>query len=279
MSSRINAIVLFLVVLAFGGPALAQQTNPPVPAADRMHSLQVTPLHKQPGTVSVLFLTSWECIGGQTLWDDLKTNWPNFGSIPITIDDTTYICSSFTYQDLVNSGADVLVLSDPAGGNYQYTAAENQAIAQYVKSGHVVVGTYLVFEWTDNGETWDNRALAPLFGFQSGIDYGAAAITNDFIKHDSSSCLLTGIPGSSWMSFGYAESQIPSTAGKWTRAAVNNMKPVPKLIADESDALALITARQTGNVAAVFISNFPEYNGGTDDEQLLYNSVTCFVAQ
>jgi len=27
----------------------------------------------------------------------------------------------------------------------------------------------------------------------------------------------------------------------------------------------------------VYVSNFPEYNGGTDDEQLLYNAVTCYA--
>ena len=273
MSKRISVFILFLVALAFGGQAFAQEPSPPVPAQTR--PLHVTPLRKQPGTVTILFLKSWECIGGQTLWDDLKTNWPNFGNIPISIDDTTYICADFTYQDIVNMAPNVLVLSDPAGGNQQYSKAEIQAVQQYANSGHVVVGTYAVFE---NGST-NNTELAPIFGFQPLIAYTFGPITNDFIKRDSSSCLMTGIPGSSWMSAGYANSQFPSTPGKWTNAALNNVKPALNLVAYESDVLAMVANRQSGGFASVYVSNFPEYFGGTDDEQLLYNSVTCFVAQ
>jgi hypothetical protein len=275
MSRRVSVLILFVVTLAFGGQALAQQSSPPVPASAQTRSLQVTPLRKQPGTVTILFLKSWECIGGQTLWDDLKTNWPNFGNIPISIDDTTYICADFTYQDIVNSAPDVLVLSDPSGGGEQYSTAEIQAVERYANAGHVVVGTYAVFEYAST----DNTELAPIFGFQPLIGYATGAITNDFFKRDSSSCLMTGIPGSSWMSEGYAESQFPSTPGRWTNAAFENVKPALNLAAYEGDDLALITSRKSGNFASVFISNFPEYNGGTDDEQLLYNSVTCFVAQ
>jgi hypothetical protein len=275
MSRRVSVLILFVVALAFGGQALAQQSSPPVPPSAQTRSLQVTPLRKQPGTVTILFLKSWECIGGQTLWDDLKTNWPNFGNIPISIDDTTYICADFTYQDIVNSAPDVLVLSDPSGGGEQYSTAEIQAVQQYANAGHVVVGTYAVFEYAST----DNTELAPIFGFQPLIAYTTGAITNDFIKRDTTSCLLAGIPGSSWMSEGYAESQFPSTPGRWTNAAFENVKPALNLAAYESDDLALIASRKSGNFASVFISNFPEYNGGTDDEQLLYNSVTCFVAQ
>lgn len=270
MSRKIGVPILFVVALAFGAQALAQQPSPPVPAPTQVRSPQVTPLRKQPGTVSILFLKSWECIGGATLWDDLKTNWPKFGNIPISIDDTTYICADFTYQDILNAAPDVLVLSDPAGGTQQYSTAEIQAVTQYAYAGHVVVGTYLVFQY----ETFDNRGLALVFGYQTLIEYTLVPITNDFIKRDSSSCLMTGIPGSSWTSQGYANSQIPSTTGNWTQVAL-----APNEVAYESDQLALITSRQSGGFASVYISNFPEYFGGTDDEQLLYNSVTCFVAQ
>jgi hypothetical protein len=277
MSRKIGVCILFVVALAFGGQAFAQRPSPLPPASAQIRPLQVTPLQKQPGTVTILFLKSWECGGGETLWDNLKTKWPNFGTIPISIDDTTYICADFTYQDIVNMAPDVLVLSDPAGGEEQYSAAEIQAVTDYAGAGHVVVGTYLVFQYAPAGV--DNGELAPIFGFQPSIEYTYGAITNDFMKLDSSSCLLTGISGSSWMSEGYPFSQVPSVPGKWTDFALDHLKPVPTVVADESDHLALIASRQSGAFASVFISNFPEYNGGTDDEQLLYNSATCFVAQ
>lgn len=276
MFRQISAFVLFVVALALGGQAFAQRPSPPPAASAQTRSLQVTPLQKQPGTVAVLFLKSWECIGGQTtLWDDLKTNWPNYGNIPISIDDTTYVCNDFTYQDIVNMAPDVLVLSDPAGGQEQYSTAEIQAVNEYAGAGHVVVGTYAVFAYG----TVNNSGLAPVFGFQPSIAYSTGAITNEFVKNDTSSCLMNGISGSSWMSEGYAYSQFPGTAGKWTNGAIDKRKPAPILVANESDHLALITSRQAGSFASVYISNFPEYNGGTDDEQLLYNSATCFAAQ
>jgi len=274
MFRQIGVFTLFVVALAFGRQAFAQRPNPPLPASTEIRPLKVTPLQKQPGTVTILFLKSWECSGGTTLWDDLKTNWPNFGNIPISIDDTTYICDDFTYQDLVNSAPDVLVLSDPAGGRQQYTATEIQAVKEYASAGHVVVGTYLVFEWS----SVDNSELARIFGFQP-IGYTSGPITNDFVNREPSSCLMNGISGPSWISEGFAYSQFPSASGRWTQGALEKVKPAPILVAYESDQLALITSRQSGNFASVFISNYPEYYGGRDDEQLLYNSVICFVVQ
>jgi hypothetical protein len=84
-------------------------------------------------------------------------------------------------------------------------------------------------------------------------------------------CLFSRIPGNSWQSNGYPYSQIPAS-GNWT-GNLGKAKAVA-----ESDSLAgVITTYATQQYTAVFISNFPEYFGGTDDEQLLYCACTCYT--
>jgi len=222
--------------------------------------------HRDHKTVNVLFLKSW---GVTSVWEDLKTNWSNYGKIPLSIDDTTYIDSDFTYQDLVNSKANVLVLSNPSGGTQQYTTAEFAAVSKYAKKGHPVIGTYLVFQWGDA----DNRALAPVFGLRSGIEYNTTevAISNDFTKVKQNQCLLKKISGKSWESAGYPYTEVPAS-GNWKGNLGKS-----KAIAQSDKYVGVITTYTTKQYTGVFISNFAEYNGNTDDEQLLYNASTCYV--
>jgi len=216
-------------------------------------------------TVKVSILKSW---GDNSIWDAMSTNWQNFGKIPVAVDDT-YISSDFTYQNLVDSKANVIVLSNPAGGIQQYSSAEIAAVAKYAKKGHTVLGTYLVFQWS----TIDNRALAPVFGLSSTITYNTSAvgISNLFEKKKAKSCLLKRITGSSWQSDGYAFTQVPAT-GSWTGHLGK-----AKAVAESDNFVGVVTAYTAPTYTGVYISNYPEYNGGTDDEQLLYNAVTCYV--
>jgi hypothetical protein len=215
-------------------------------------------------TVNVLLLKSW---GVTTVWEDLKTNWSKYGTIPLSIDDSTYIDSDFTYQDLVNAKANVLVLSDPSGGVRTYSTAEIAAVTKYARQGHPVVGTYAVFQCC----TVDNRGLAPIFGFSSTQTYDYVSISNLFDKVKPNPCLFRGISGSSWQSNGYPNSQVP-TGGNWT----GNLGHATA-IADSDSLVGVVTTYTATGYTAVFISNFPEYYGGTDDEQLLYNASTCYV--
>lgn len=215
------------------------------------------------GSVSVLLLKSW---GVTTGWEDLKTQWQNYGTTPITIDDSTYLNSDFTYQDLVNSGANVIVLSDSAGGEQQYSSAEMAAVARYALAGHTVLGTYAVFDWTV-----DNRGLMPIFGLRASLPYYYTGISNSFVHGASASCLFHNLP-SNWQSFGYAYSQVPSSHLRWNPTALN----AAQVVAESDNFKGIITVYNEGNYTAIYISNFPEYNGETNDLQLLYNAVTCY---
>ncbi len=210
MRKPIAAAVCFALGMLFVVQAFAQETSPSrenvTKPAKNAASAEVVPA----ATVKIVLLKSW---GAASIWQDMGSNWQNFGKIPVTVDYTTYVDSDFTYQDIVASKANVIVLSDPAGGIKQYSAAEIAAVSKYAKKGHTVIGTYAVFEWS----TVDNRGLAPVFGFSSKIAYNTTpvGISNLFKKTTKKSeCLIKGITGSSWQSDGYPYTQLPAT-GSW----------------------------------------------------------------
>jgi hypothetical protein len=266
MRKSMTAAVCFALGMLLAGRVFAQETSPAreniTKPARNPANAEVVPA----GTVKIVLLKSW---GQTSIWGDMGSNWQNFGKIPVTVDDSTYIDSDFTYQDIVASKANVIVLSDPAGGVQQYSAAEIAAVSKYAKKGHTVIGTYLVFQWSGV----DNRGLAPVFGFSSKIEYNTSAvgISNLFDKTKKNECLLKGITGSSWQSDGYPYTQVPAT-GSW-----KGHLGKATAVAESDSYLGIVSFYKAPTYTGVFVSNFPEYNGGTDDEQLLYNASTCYV--
>jgi hypothetical protein len=256
--------VCLALAILFAVQLSAQEASPPKGTGPRLTNHSVRTDIAPVKTVKVSILKSW---GDNSIWDAMSTNWQNFGKIPVSVDDT-YIGSDFTYQNLVASKANVIVLSNPAGGNQPYSPAEIAAVAKYAKKGHPVVGTYLVFQW---GST-DNRGLAPVFGLNSKIQYnGAVGISNTFKKTKQNQCLLKRITGGSWQSNGYPYTQVPTT-GSW-----KGHLGKATAVADSDKYVGVISLFKAPTYTGVYVSNFPEYNGGTDDEQLLYNAVTCYA--
>ena len=258
------AFTVYLGIL-FAVQLSAEEASPPKGTDSRLADNRATADVVPAKSVKVVLLKSW---GVTSVWEAMKTNWQNFGKIPVTIDDSTYIDSDFTYQNLVASKANVIVISNPAGGIKQYSAAEIAAVAKYAQKGHTVVGTYATFEWSGV----DNRGLAPVFGLNARIDYNTTpvAISNLFKKTKQNQCLLKRITGASWQSDGYPYTQVPAT-GSWTGHLAK-----ATAVAQSDKYLGVVTLYTAATYTGVFISNFPEYNGGTDDEQLLYNAVTCY---
>jgi hypothetical protein len=265
---RLFAASIFLGAgLTLALPATAQRTNPPKTNRGIIPSKQAVEGGTTP--IKVLLLPSW---GVTTGWEDLKTEWPKYGEAPIVIDDSTYIGSSFTYIDLVNSKADVIVISDPSGapsGVSQYSADEISAVQRYATDGHTVLGTYLVFQYLNA----DNRGLMPVFGLNPGLIYSASnEISNTFVQVGSPGCLLGNVP-SPWHSTGYPYSQSPETSAQtWTYSALD----LATVVAQSDDLTGIVSIYNGGTYEAIFISNFPEYYGDTQDLQLLYNAVTCY---
>jgi hypothetical protein len=255
--------------LAGGIGARLALTTPPLsaPMPGHAHGPRLPDPSLPAGTVKALVLPSWNG-GGASAWNVLKTQWPQFGDTPIVIDNSTLGgATSFTYAQLVASGADVLILSNPAGGNIQYSATEVQALQRYARDGHNLIGTYRVFQW---GATYNN-ALAPLFGLQDTLRYwpNVNIISNQFQVLQESP-LTDGVGPGGWVSKGYAASLLPQGGATWDVTGLAGAVPVAECDGFES----IVTRYDAEGYVAIYASNMPEYDVGTADLQLLYNAIT-----
>jgi len=266
MPKKLLLTSFLTLMIVFAALAYAQDATPPLAAPREATPVVAQQVEPPAGTVKAIVVKSW---GDNPVWADLTTNWSTYGKIRVSIDHTTLIRNDFTYTDLVNSRAKVIILSDVAGGNQQYSSAEFAAIVKYAKKGHPVLGTYAAF-YNPNGSV-DDRRLAPVFGLKASLSYGFIGITNSF-KKDAKGCLLNKIRGSSWQSNGYNQSQLPSS-GTWT----GNLGKA-KAQADSDAFMGVVSLYKATTYTGIYISNMPEYqNVGGPDEQLLYNAITCYV--
>ncbi len=123
------------------------------------------------GTIKAVVVDSWGNYKSEyTLFDELENNWIDYGSYLIDIDYQSLKKQDITYEDIVATGADVLILSNAwANGNYgmylQYTDSEIQAIKRYVEEGHGLIGT----SGTLSELVPNNIKLAELFGLENNI--------------------------------------------------------------------------------------------------------------
>jgi hypothetical protein len=223
--------------------------------------------------VKAVVVKSWSnCSSGSVVWDQLNANWSSYGSIPITIDysNPSLCADSFTLAALEASKADVVILDDPSGHVVEFTADELAALQTYAEEGHDLIGTYLTFAYPAQGI--DNTGLAPLFGLPK--DAGWAGGDNNIVatyklnkKVKGVKPLFRGLPNS-YVSTGYNSSQIPGD-GAWSK----NDLAGAKLVGINADKSAAITLYRQGSYNAVFIANMPEYNGGVQDQQFIYNAI------
>lgn len=213
--------------------------------------------------IQAIVVRSW---GDNAVWEDLTLNWDSYGPIEVIVDHTTLISApSFTLQDLIDSDADVVILSDPCGGGEQYTQEEFAALMTYAQSGHGLIGTYLLYQWG----AVDNRSLAPFFGMRDDIDYNTTdvSLTPTYFYENPGSPYFTNIP-EPFVSDGFPHSQAPLT-GPWSDSDMNGAV----IVARTSDSLGIIADYNGPGYRSVFIANMPEFNGGIQDAQFLYNAI------
>jgi thermitase len=108
-----------------------------------------------------------------TNWQALNNQWYIFGSTMIYVDYTTLNKQDITYEDLVGSKADVLIIScafDPYSG-WEFTDAEIDATTQYVKEGHGLILTAgTLYYMVPN-----NNKLGQLVGINATINLGTTS--------------------------------------------------------------------------------------------------------
>ncbi len=262
---NIVKVLLVLMLIALTGTAMADDRNPNSSIAGSKiltHSYGVMP---QTDMIKAVVVRSWNECNSASVWDDLNANWTNYGYTPIFIDYAfPGLChGSITYANLTASRADVVIISDPSGGGQQYTTDEINAIHQYAINGHNVIGTYLLFRWLST----DNRDLASIFGLRSDINYTVMPFINQYNILELSNPLFKNI-GEVYNSQGYPNAQVPINLS-WNVSDLNGAR----YVAQGKDNNSVITVYDTSNYSAIYIANMPEYAGGEEDKQFLYNAI------
>lgn len=255
-------------------PALEQPdepTDPPQPVSSEPATEAIAQAAAATPIEAVVVHSWGGCSSASLIWDSLNTSWASYGTQPIHINyNTAELCSgTVTYAALVASKADVLIISDPVGGPGSLTTAEIADIQKYVNEGHHLIGTYLAFQ----KDAVDNRGLARLFGLSASVVYSAAAITPTYNFYEPANPLLLSLP-MPYASAGYQTSQFPST-GTWPGSALVGAR----LVGISSDGKSAILSYHGPNYHATYISNMPEYNGGSADKQFFYNAIVYDVLE
>lgn len=108
-----------------------------------------------------------------TNWQVLSNQWYLFGNQMIYVDYTTLNKEGITYEDIVSTEADVLIIScayDPYMG-WQFTDSEIEAIKAYVYEGHGLIITAGTFYYA----VPNNNKLAALIGINETITWTATS--------------------------------------------------------------------------------------------------------
>jgi hypothetical protein len=203
------------------------------------------------------------------VWQHLNDNWALYGATQVVIDHTTlHEVGSFTLADLEAIGADVVIVSDPAGGLRQWSGSEADALRAYAEAGHNLVGTYLLYQW----DVIDNRALAPLWGHRSDIAYGSveADPSTDILAPEH--CLFVDITDPLDLG-GYASVGLPADDLSWDDADLAGAD----IVGRSGGGNNVVTSYDAGGYQAYYISYMPEYQDGSAFEatQWLYNAIVC----
>jgi hypothetical protein len=213
--------------------------------------------------VKVAVVKSW---GLAPVFTELNDNWQAYGNVPLTVDTSLVNASSFTYQDLVNTDADVLWLSNPAGGAQRYSPAEIDAIRQYVSEGHSILGTFSVLQYSDI----DHRSLAPVFGLREDIVYNTTEVpASQVFDLLGDHPLFRNVPDP-YVSDGWTDAQVPANDLTWDASDLGGAQ----LLAQTDDKRGVITWYETESYYAIYVSKMVEYHGNPTDTQFLYNALT-----
>jgi hypothetical protein len=264
LGNRAGATAAAALAVAAAATLAAPLANPPRPVGQA--SVPAARSESVAGGVKAVVVKSWgRCSTGSLVWQSLNDHWKDFGKVPIHIDysDPALCDATVTDEALQASGAQTVILSDPAGGLSPFSQAEADALIRYAQAGHNVIGTFLVFHNHDV----DNRVLAPLFGLDPNRSYVRDRDVSPVFQARAHSPLFEGV-GEQYTSSGYMESQV-LWHKKWTKAAVGEVQ----IEAHDDGRQAAILRHCGAGYRADMFTFMPEYGGGTEDQQVLYNAI------
>ncbi|MCK4444283.1 MAG: hypothetical protein KAW09_07050, partial [Thermoplasmata archaeon] len=128
--------------------------------------------------VQIYVLDSWGTdFAHLAPWDYLTQNWNNHGNVRIDINYTRFNKERIAYDELVDSYADVLLISssrsgdmsNPAAWGYYFGDKELNAIRTYTQEGHGLMGTGLTLD--SEKLRRHGQVLGPPFGLKAANLY------------------------------------------------------------------------------------------------------------
>jgi len=191
-------------------------------------------------------------------WDDLNYLWENYGTIPIQVDIESLNKYGITYEDLVESEADVLIIPCAANIYREYTDSEISAIKKYTLEGHGLIATAgTLYYGIPN-----NNKLAPLFGMREDIVYYATWFSSLNILEPTHP-LFVNIPSPYFVSTG--QTACPADYS-WDPEDISEGIYVAS--SDFRESAIII------HNGIVFIGHWVGLYSNTYDLQLMYNAIT-----
>jgi serine protease AprX len=189
-------------------------------------------------------------------WDDLGDSWYIYGDYTLDIDYTTLNIENITYQEISDTGADVLIIS--CARDREFSDSEIAAISQYVEKGHGIIATAGTFD----SQVSNNIKLAPLFGMDD-IAGSAYWTSGNFALYYPDHPIFLGLDDS-------YQSESRTTNYPWdtTTGSV--------LAMTDDGRSSIITNDVTGTdqgYANIYLNHFPESDAGPNDTQIFYNTI------
>jgi hypothetical protein len=224
------------------------------------------------GEVKAVVVKSWsECGSGLVNWAEINSEWPRFGTTPVHIDyDAPGICDGpVTYDGLVASRADVLIISNPAGGGVEYSPEEVAAVTSYVREGHGIIGSYLFF--LDGDTPVDDRGLLPLFGLPM-LEYDLTFLHPTYQILSRASPLFAGLHDP-FVSEGFPSTQTPPD-GSWGPQDLAGAR----IVAKTRNSQAVVTVFHGRSFNGVYVSSMTEHQSGVVDAHFWYNAIVYAAA-
>jgi len=201
---------------------------------------------------------------GMTIWPELNSNWSAYGNVPVQIDYDSLAGNDVTLGQLEDTGADVVILSNPAF--WTYKPAEMGALKQYIEAGHGLIISYGKFRSADH-------VLAPLVGLGMGNAYHTVTLNDPMIVDmlEPAHFLFAGIEAP-YVS-GTSVRARPPIDQDWTLAGGTVIADIGSAVAHASPG---IITHETADYRGIYFAYYPEDTGGgsnAQDKQVFYNSL------
>lgn len=205
----------------------------------------------------VAILDSWGTdYSEEAPWDHINDNWMFYGTTPVEIDYTSLNKNDITYNELVATKADVLIIS--CAFVWEFSDSEIDAINLYVQEGHGLIATSGTFYWY----VPNNNKLASLFGMQDDMTYYDDITSNlDLIEPTHPLFYRISDPYAPGSEVTVLPSDLSWDADDLTEG---------RYLAKSFDSMGAIIE----NKGLVYISHWIGSESTPEDVQLFYNAIT-----